>query len=66
MPAFPPDFARKNGFYPLQSTDRFVRLGLSEMPSPEALRLVYTRLAGYSLFFQILSFIDASQLKRAA
>ena len=66
MPAFPPDFARENGFYPLQSTDRFVRLGLSEMPSPEALRLVYTRLAGYSLFFQILSFIDASQLKRAA
>ena len=66
MPTLPPAFAAENGFYPLQSTNDSVRLGLAEMPSPEALRLVHTRLAGYSLFFQLLSFNDALQLKRAA
>ncbi len=65
MPVFPPGFVSENACYPLQESKGAIRLGLGKMPSPAALRLIYNRLAGYALSFQVLSFDAAAHLRKA-
>jgi hypothetical protein len=66
LPILPPGFSAEHACYPLQSINGSVRLGLGQMPSSSAVRTIYNRLAGYSLFFQALSYADAIEIKKAA
>jgi hypothetical protein len=66
MPIFPPGFAHENACYPLHESNGALRLGLGQMPSSAALRQIHTRLAGYPLFFQALTYPDLQELKALA
>jgi len=63
-PALPPGFSEDAGCYCLEESQGAIRLGLSQMPSPQALREIYDRLAGYPLFFQALSYKDCMELHK--
>lgn len=63
LPIFPPGFPAEHGCYPLAVSDTSIRLGLAEIPSRATLQNIYTRLAGYSLYFQVLSYSASSDLQ---
>jgi len=66
LPVLPPGFPAETGCYCLEASEQGLRLGLARLPSPQALREVHDRLAGYPLFFQALSHTEAIQLRQLA
>jgi adsorption protein B len=61
-PVLPPGFAREHGVFVLEETQGALRLGLTQMLAPAALRDLHDRLSGYPVFFQALSFEEAVAL----
>jgi hypothetical protein len=65
-PVLPPGFAEENGCYLLAEGHGGVRLGLTQMLSAQTLREIHNRLRGYPIFFQALSYADATALRTRA
>jgi hypothetical protein len=63
-PVLPPGFAGETGCFCLQETGGALRLGLTQMPSPKALRDIHQRLAGYPIFFQALNYSDGLAVRQ--
>jgi adsorption protein B len=64
-PLLPPGFAQANGCFCLAESAAAIRLGLSQLPSPGAVREIHDRLAGCALFFQALTTEEARRLRGA-
>jgi len=64
-PLLPPGAAVENRCFALAANRDQIVIGLGQIPSKEFLRLLYTRLAGYALAFEALSFMDASNCAAA-
>jgi len=62
-PILPPGFAEEHGCYCLEESGAGVRLGLSQLPTPQTVRELYDRLSGCSLFFQSVNYEESRQLK---
>jgi hypothetical protein len=66
QPVLPPGFAEENGCYLLEERVGGVRIGMSQLPSTQALREIHDRLRGYPIFFQALSYADVTLLRGLA
>jgi adsorption protein B len=62
-PILPPGFAEEHGCYCLEESGAAVRLGLSQLPTPQTVHELYDRLSGCSLFFQSVNYEESRQLK---
>ena len=65
-PVFPPGFAEENGCHILEAVHGGVRIGVGRMPSTQTLRELHDRLRDYPIFFQALSYHDATTLSTLA
>jgi hypothetical protein len=65
-PVLSPGFAEENGCHILEEVHSGVRVGLSQMPSSQTLHEIHNRLLGYPIFFQALSYADATVLNTLA
>jgi len=63
-PALAPRFAEQTGCFCLEESGGAVRLGLAQMPSARALREIHERLAGHPIFFQALTYADATAIRQ--
>jgi bacteriophage N4 adsorption protein B len=66
LPILPPGFIANHGCHPLQEKGGAIRLGLTQLPSPQMLAELYDRLGGYALCFQALNLADAAKLRALA